>query len=976
MNSKKIITLLILLFVGVVLLINEPMVAGDFPFIFPESLIERFDIPRLWREPSAVGLGEYTASTLWGWPLSFLYGLGAKLGLGFVSIERFLGVIPVVLIGTFSIYQLTKYLKIKNKFVSVVFYLLNTYLLLIVDGGQFNIALAYAWFPLVYLLVIESLGGSFRRNFIAGLAVSVLGFFDIRFVYILFLLLFLRFFYEFLFLSKKKWLGWSFSWVKSAVIICIVYIGLNAYWVMPAILAQAPTLPVTYQRISQTSFLSFANLGHSLFLLQPHWYKNVFGKVTPLLPAFVLIPILVFLAPILKKKDKNVGFWIVIALVGAFLVKGTNPPLGSVYPWLFENIPGFSMFRDPTKFFFLVALSYSVLIGVTVDKLTKRFKWKLKVASGSESRTARRGKWKIAIVPMLLVSYFLLLSSPVWLGKMTGTFSKPVYQDEYFKIADVLQEDKEFARVFWIPTKAPLGYSSPTHPSVEMSRLIQKRPFAIGTVGTYETANFVREAPFMGELFDISAIKYIAYPYPDTRREKLKQDNIDYYYAFLDQLTNLDWVDSRISEPPVPVLKTKKSQDHFFIALNTYLVVGSDRIYWDLMKIKNFSLSKNALVFAEEQSGLGNNLVDTEQVKILLYDKQALDLAVTLIDKENFIFPAQNLDFDPDDTGWWKREAADLVWWKNFLQQKYGMDNLDFDYGGGWAVAEGNRQLTINNAQFAKGNILLARVISSNRGGKIEFYQGDEKIGEINSLIEQPDKMEIKLTGYKEIPDQIFEYDKAGFFWHEVGTLTINDQPLTIKTQGEINVVNALAVIDSGEWRSVNKKVDEWIDEERVIYWENLTEEEKINLFAAGTDAEISYQRLSPTHYKVTVEGAERNVTLAFSETYDPLWTIGKVGHCDSCHCEEAQATKQSLTVIKEIAALVSLTRDDTKCRFQSSYPLYSLINGFKIEKDGEYDIYFSAQKYVLPGLYVSGGTLAFIIFSLLLLSKRKGTKI
>ena len=46
-------------------------------------------------------------------------------------------------------------------------------------------------------------------------------------------------------------------------------------------------------------------------------------------------------------------------------------------------------------------------------------------------------------------------------------------------------------------------------------------------------------------------------------------------------------------------------------------------------------------------------------------------------------------------------------------------------------------------------------------------------------------------------------------------------------------------------------------------------------------------------------------------------------------------------------------------------YSLYSLINGFWIDGDGEYDLYFAPQKYIVPGLIVSLTTLTSCIIFL-----------
>ncbi|MFH1864177.1 MAG: hypothetical protein ABIJ85_04725, partial [bacterium] len=573
--------------------------------------------------------------------------------------------------------------------------------------------------------------------------------------------------------------------------------------------------------------------------------------------------------------DKAVVFWLAVALFSVFLVKGTNPPLGNVYSWLFSNVPGFSLFRDPTKFFFLTALSYSVLIGITVEELVKRF--------------------KIRILPLILIFYFVILAWPVYSGKMTGTLSSPPYQAEYSRVAQILESDKNFGRILWIPTISPLGYSSPTHPALDASRLTALRPFASAVEGTYETFNFLR-APYVQYLLDIAGIKYIVYPYPDTRREVLKQDNIDYYYWFLGKIADSSWghiaADLGGKDSPVPVVKVNKHQDRFFLSPNIWWVIGSDRIYGDLVKLPDFDLSKNALVFAEEHPGLSQRLKEFPNARLLIYDKNGMDLAANFLDANALIFPAKNLDFSPTkdsgwpagrsfSEGWWKRETADLISWRGFLQEKYGIDNQDFDLGGGWAVAEGSQKLIINHQSLNIGNVLLARAMESTKGGKIEFYQGNNLVGVVSTKLEPV-------------------RDDANVRWFEVGSLD-SEAPVEIKTYGDINVVNALASIPVSEWSRINELTRQYKKEEKP-------------LFKSAGEPAINYQRVNSTYYKVEVKGISGSAVLAFSETYDPLWQMNG----------------------------------------KEAFPLYSLINGFHIDKDGTYDIYFTPQRYVLPGLIVS----------------------
>lgn len=904
-----------------------PKVANDFPLISNEELLSRFSLPQAWLERSSEGLGQYFVPFLWFWPMDLIFGFAAKLGLGFEQIEKFLLIIPIILLGSWSIRRFLSYYKIGGwaNFVGSLFYLLNTYIILIIDGGQFAIALSYIFLPIAFIEIKKSYRFPVRQKVLAGLIVGVLSFLDPRFVYILALLVALDFIYGFLIL-KVKVKSYIFRAIASWLVSAMVVTGLNMYWLLPGFFGGGVLLPETYGRLSQASFLSFADLGHGLLVLQPHWFKNVFGQVTSLRPEFYLIPILVFLAPVLRRKSRVVGFWLFTALISVFLVKGTNEPLGEVYSWLFINVPGFSLFRDPTKFFILVTLSYSMLIGVTVTELEKRI------------------KWKPILIPLLLTAYLLILISPVWSGRMTGTLNEPYNKSSFNEVSRILEQDKDFGRVLWIPSVAPLGYSSPTHPSMEASRIFTKRPFSSGNVGTYETFNFLREASFMGQIFDILGIKYIAYPYPNIRREELKQDNVDYYNNFLNQMINLPWVEGRFTEIPTPLLKVKNSQERFFTSSNGIFMVGSERFYNDAANLDDFKLPENSLVFTEGKPGILSRYFENDGLwKILVYDKDNIDVAGSLIQQKYFIDVTKSLNFEPSaNSRWWKRESSDFLWWRNFLQTKYDLDDLEYNFGFGYAISEGKNQLLISNDKFLKGNILLARVMRTSKGGKLEFSQCGRMVGEVDTINNDPKKVQNKLSGYGGISDQIFEYEKAKFSWYEVGELD-DCQDLRIDTAGEINVINSLAVLPKSEWSTIKQNVANLDGSGKLIFWENLTMEERRSVFNYKfSDSKVDYLRVSPTKYKVKVEGLERPELLVFSEAYDSRWQL----------------------------------RGYEAVELQMSLPVFGMLNGFWLFSDGEYDVYFTPQRNVEKGLLVSGATLVVTLISLILLRKRAIKKV
>lgn len=906
--------IIILVFVLHSLFSFAPLSANDFPYLSQGELQQRLSIPYAWWDRGSQGLGEYAIPFIWVWPMDVLYGFFAKIGFSFSMIERLLGIFPALLLGVYGMRKLLQSYALDeiSIFVGTLIYLLNTYVLLLLDGGQLAFVLSYTLFPLVFVYAKRAIEiNTLDSILIFAAFLGLLSFFDIRYVYITVILMGIYTVYNLLFFQRSELVLYLQKCTKIALIAGIILAGLLSYMLFPAIFARGVTLPTGYDRETQTSFLGFTTLANATLLLQPHWYKNVFGQLTPLLWYFLPFPLLAFSAPLVNKKNKIIGFWLLVSLIGIFLTKGTLEPAGKVYTWLFSNVPGFSLFRDSSKFYVFIALSYAVLSSFTVSALQKRF-FTLKL-----------------IVPILTALYFLVVTFPVWTGKMTGMLSTQPYFSEFNKIQQLLFQDTTFGRVLWIPGRTPLSYADQNHPSLEASRLVTFRPFSIGIVGSYEIFNFLRDAPFIDQMLKISGIKYVVYPYPDERREELKEDNKRYYDTFLAQLTNAQWAQRRINEKPFPLIKTNDAKDRIFLAPNHFFIVGSDRVYWDLTNIEGFDLSKNALTFVEETSGLSYQLDTFPDSPILEYKAGIYDLPASFIKASDMYFPAKDLRFEPNESGWWKRETTDLIGWRAFLQEKYQIDNLDFDYQGGWAVAEGDRELRVERNVIKQGDILLARVMQSTKGGKIEYYQGETKIGETITKKEDLGKTTLITRGLNEIPDTVLEYDITKVQWDEVGVL-VSDEPVTIRTEGDINVVNALSFLPQETWNAFQTKATELRLEGRAQRFEDMPQSAKEALFLGAASGSITYQRISPVQYKVIVEGVTRPQTIVFSEVFNPMWEMNG----------------------------------------KSSIKMYSFLNGFRVNENGEYDIYFTAQRYVNYGLVVSGFTL--LILLLLLFRNRE----
>lgn len=860
-------------------LIQSIIVGNDFDYYFPKTLNDLVTSPLTWREFfSGDGLGEYTVPTLWSWPIVFITAFLSKLGFDYTLLTKILFLIPIILLSFHSMKKLTNFYSISSwpQIISVLFYSVNSYILLLIDGGQLGLALAYGLFPLAFVSFKKYINSpQFSKLLIATFFICVLSVFDIRIIFLLLILIVLDGFFEIFIKREPKKIV---SFLKIGFITIIFLVGIHLYWLLPSINSKAPQLPPSYNRESQVESLSFATITHSLYLVQPHWFENEFGQIKPVRFEFMFIPILVFVAAFLRRKSLDVAFWLIVAVVSIFLAKGSNEPLSSIYGWLFKNIPLFSIFRDPTKFFFLVCLAFSVLIGISSKEIGVRL--------------ARFPKMKVSFF-VLVVGYLLFLSKPLWLGQMSGLFSEANYKKEFLQFANFLSKQENFSRILWIPKKASLGYASSNHPPVDGLKLVQKRPFAIGVLGTYETLNFLREASYSGQLLDIAGVSHIVYPYLENRRDDLSLDSIKYYYTFLDQLSHLEWTKGRNAAFLMPVIDTREYQDRLFLVPNIWWIIGSDDLYKRVVEDSSLKLSKNALIFADEHPGLGKRLSELKDVKVVLNKKTLLDLAASFIDSSKFIFPAKILDFHPDSSGWWKREGLDLISWRDFLKNKYGFDNLDFDLSGGWAIAEGNRNLLVKDNKLRVGKILLARALESSRSGQLTFSQNDRVVGKIST--------------------KLYHNRESNVRWFEVGKL-LSDFEIKISTQGDINVLNSLAFLSEEEWIKYKEKSEEIQTKNLISNFERSKLKECL--------ASIQFERINSAKYKINIRNVTEPCMLVFSQNYDYFWQLNG----------------------------------------KTPYPLYSFLNGYLIEKDGDYTLEFKPQTYVAFGEILSFLSLGILI--------------
>ncbi len=840
--------------------------AHDLPYSSASFVASQFQLPTAWNSTGGV-FGQNQLATLWSWPNNIVYALGASLGISFDWLIPLIGILPILVTGFWGMYYFSGiFLTSRNaRLIAALFFLTNSYILLVIDGGQLLWGLAYAIIPWCFTNFYRYIHQKQQIGWFL-FSVIVLSFADLRAIYLLGIILGVYLITE---LLRQPEMGYRSFFTRIFIVVLLSVLSLiflHAYWLLPLLLSKSSAIPSNLSISSEADFLSFISLGHALVLQQPHWYLNIFGLLQSIRLEFIWIPLL--LIPLfLHKKWISVQL-LVLLLVGVFLTKGNQPPFGSLYGYLLHYVPGFFLFRDSSKFFILIALVYAISSGLLVQQL-----------EDMKGRFKNYSRLYIGVV----VAIIILMVWPLYTGQMTGLLGFSNQVVEYKQIEQDLKNDASDGRVLWVSSKPPLGYMDQSNLAINAVDLVGIRPFGMGIKGTYETLNFLREASYSGQLLQVSGIKKLVYAFPDPNK-KYKADEKAYYDLFLQQLQGRDWVSSTENSH---VLNLLNPQPLFHIPQNYYLVIGSDILYGESTQSAQQNLGNNGLIFVEEEisQDLNKNLL---KHPVLLYKKEPLDVAMQLVDSKYLYFPSQLLSSSPNQTGWWKRDTGDFLSFRDFLIQKYQIDNLDFDLGGGWAVSEGKNTLTIPE-RGTPDDIILIRLLESSRSGELTVEANKQTIKTLNTT-----------------------WGRDQVQWRVVGSADKDFSQITIKTAGGINLVNAIAIVPKMVFNLALQQVEK-IPKFYTMLGENNGNESQAN---------VTFEKLNDDQYRIEVTNLSKPSLIVFNQRYDPKWMLND----------------------------------------QSAIPVYSMFNGFFIDKNGTYFVEYSPHRYLFLGGMISVGSLLILM--------------
>ena len=437
--------------------VGKTLSGGDWPYLFKET-IQRFSfLP----DPRSLWLGPY-------------YQITSKVFVEYLHIpweitERIWWYWMFLAVSFFSSLFLSKVILGKSKFnfLSVLIFLTNTYILMIVGGGQIGVALAYAFAPMVLGSFINYLNKNSSKNLIfAGIILAIQIMFDPRIAYVMGFGIILYFFISLILDKNRRQLIFRFiSFLFASAVIAFL---INSPWIIAQFFSGNKNFLINSSlgSIGSLNFFSFGSFSYAFSLLHPNWPENIFGKTYFLKPEFLLLPLLAFSSLLFlgkeKKLRKEILAFSLLGLLGVFLSKGVQEPFGQIYEWMFAHVSGFILFRDPTKFYVLIVLSYLILIPFGLGRIAKN------ISSRFNFRAA------ISLMPILFLLLWAFLIRPAFSGELSGTFKPHQVPPEYVSLKNFLVKDTVYSTTLWVPNKSSLSFYSPTHPLLERATFSEK----------------------------------------------------------------------------------------------------------------------------------------------------------------------------------------------------------------------------------------------------------------------------------------------------------------------------------------------------------------------------------------------------------------------------------------------------------------------------------------------------------------------
>ena len=643
--------------------------------------------------------------------------------------------------------------------------------------------------------------------------------------------------------------------------ILLLYVLLNVYWIYPYLLAsQIREVSPNYLLVQENlELLSRASSFLNVFRLVANWQEQPFeipAEGTPFyylwFLASVALPIFGFSALVISGKAliKYTSGFAIFALIGIILAMGTQSPI-NYFKYVLET-PTLSNYgwlvRDPDKWGFLMAFTYSFLIGIAVYRILERIGGRRagKLDTGDtvpqtseKERYGNRKKILVSTVFLgLLVFSIGLHCYPTYLFNMSGELSPVVLPAEFDKLNRYLS-GVDAESVYFLPYPLDetkwnklnrVGNVYQTHslkPSIESSGST-----GMAGMGSTNYYNYLARSVVENRTRELADFIYpLGTSYlifhndtwdkrtgsPDIEDLELLEEiksledvenvrNIGFFNVFKvlnnNNNNNNTNVDNNIREE-------LGSEPHRISILNNNVVaVGGLHALRSLSSLESSFSSLDSSVVFVDQATYANDTDDVlhyANYLILERSPSYYDLMFSLLDSKYIIDPSKvPVNYDP--TRLWSKAGAmdpDFGHFHPYLEH-LGIENWQFDYRKGLVITQAvgaNVSVPMEIPKTGQYDIFL-RFLKNQRGGIINVYLDNRLINQVNTL----------------------EESSNFFSWQNILRSSFSPQlkegkhTITLENVAGFNAVNILAVIPVDQASKLLEKTISMAQEIKNIY--------------------------------------------------------------------------------------------------------------------------------------------------------------
>lgn len=515
---------------------------GDWHYSFNDLLRDSIS-PSVWAGSSGYGVQD---ASFWRLPLNLIIGLFASLGIPFNVSEKLLVFWPTVIGLAVSGYLLA-YRIFQNKTAGVIgatVLSFNSYA--IASIGQGHILLLTATFLAVlgFVFIMKAIrdGAGYKYFLFSSLLFAASGWVDLRVLYMSAIAVFL--YSVFTAVIEKRGLK---NLLPGLFLFGAVLLVANLFWLIPTIVSGG---------LSSSAVLSrglfgnnFWNIYSAINFTHPFWgvlSTTWFLKQDVMLYQWIL-PVLFSISLILYRKNKPILiFFGILGVLGILLSKQVDAPFTGLYAWLFDVVPGFSAFRESTKFYF-----YSIL-GLLV--LLSAFSIRTGLPEGKPVRALRYSALSAVLIIFSVNAYSIISGS---VGKL---YLEKQLPGDYAVFEEYVSEQPGFYRTLWTPAAARWNASSARIPTVTGPTLSNTWKQYLRDDGSTVSKNddlLAELTSLLGsdygqQILDYSSIRYVVVPLGASDNGEDLFDSYegsrDDYIALLNSLDYLKQIDIGTNE--------------------------------------------------------------------------------------------------------------------------------------------------------------------------------------------------------------------------------------------------------------------------------------------------------------------------------------------------------------------------------------------------------------------------------------------